>query len=82
MTTAGTSPEDVARIAAGLTKAQRTRFLRDGHLLVPTQISWRKADRLSALGIGTIYPFHQRWLGRIYLTCNGRQHLQEQNNVR
>lgn len=46
-----------------------------GSLLIPKQISWRRAKRIQAAGAGTIYPFHERWLGRIDITPAGRAAL-------
>lgn len=44
-----------------------------GSLLVPTQISWRRATRIVKAGLATMYPFHQRWQGRVDITEAGRQ---------
>lgn len=55
-----------------LTDTEKRALLLDGHLLVPKQISWRRAAQLEKLGYATIYPFHQRWLGRLDLTEAGR----------
>lgn len=58
-----------------LTEPQRRAVTRQGHLLVPKQISWRRAAQLEKRGLATIYPFHQRWLGRLDLTDAGRAAL-------
>lgn len=61
---------DVATMWPGLAELAKT-----GSLLVPTNISWRKAQRLVGAGLATIYPFHQRWQGRLDITDKGRSTL-------
>lgn len=58
-----------------MTEAER--LARDGHLLVPKQISWRRAAQLVTLGHATLYPFHERWLGKLSITDLGRAALQK-----
>lgn len=41
-------------------------------LFVPTQISWRRAQQFVGRGWATLYPFHERWLGRLDVTPLGR----------
>jgi hypothetical protein len=48
-----------------LDQAQARKLAAQGHLLVPTQISWRHAQQFVAAGRATLYPFHERWLGRL-----------------
>jgi hypothetical protein len=43
-----------------------------GYLLVPRQISWRKAQKVVSRGWATLHPFHERWMGRLELTAAGR----------
>jgi hypothetical protein len=43
-----------------------------GTLLIPQQLSWRRADRIVKAGLATMYPFHRRWQGRIDITEAGR----------
>ncbi|ACA18427.1 hypothetical protein M446_4069 [Methylobacterium sp. 4-46] len=45
---------------------------RTGQCLVPSDLSWRRADQVVALGLGTLDPHHQRWLGLLTLTEAGR----------
>ena len=58
-----------AEIAAGLSEAlshsQLRAIVRDGYLLVPTHISWRRADGFVSAGAASLYPFHRRWQGRL-----------------
>jgi len=66
--------EDPTAIAAGLTKALRSALLwlaRKESLLVPKQLSWRRSYMLQARGVCSVYPFHQRWLGRADITPLG-----------
>jgi len=58
-----------------LSEAQKRAFRR-GFLIVPREISWRRADKLVRDGLATIYPFHERWQGRLDLTRAGRSALQ------
>jgi hypothetical protein len=51
------------------------KLLERGCLLVPTHISWRRADQLVRIGLCTLYPFHQRWQGRLDLSAAGRDAL-------
>jgi hypothetical protein len=60
-----------------LSEAEKRKLLKDGSLLVPKQISWRRAAQMEKLGHATIYPFHQRWLGRLDITEAGRNALSE-----
>jgi hypothetical protein len=46
-------------------------------LLVPKQISWRRASALVRPGYATLYPFYDRWLGRLQITDKGRAALGE-----
>lgn len=61
-----------------LTDALKRRLQRDGFLLVPKHISWRRASQMQNAGIGTIYPFHERWLGRFDITPAGRAALAQE----
>ncbi|MBA9067481.1 hypothetical protein FHR71_001211 [Methylobacterium sp. RAS18] len=47
-------------------------LMRTGECLVPTELSWRRADHLVKSGFATINPHHQRWLGKLTLTASGR----------
>ena len=47
-------------------------LLRTGECLVPTELSWRRADQLVKASFATINPHHQRWLGKLTLTDSGR----------
>lgn len=60
-----------------------TALAKRGSLLVPTQISWRRANRLVVARMATIYPFHERWLGRVDVTERGRAaaHGQDESAV-
>lgn len=58
---------DIEKLWPGLSTLNRKKSL-----LVPTDISWRRAHRLVRAGLATIYPFHQRWQGRIDITDLGR----------
>jgi hypothetical protein len=44
-----------------------------GPLLVPKQISWRRANTLVKRQWAELYPFHERWLGRLTITDAGRR---------
>ena len=61
-----------------LSETEKRKLLKDGSLLVPKQISWRRAAQMEKLGHATIYPFHQRWLGRLDLTELGRTALSQE----
>ena len=44
-----------------------------GTLYAPKQISWRRAYALQSLGFATVYPFHNRWQGRVRITEKGTE---------
>ena len=63
------------------TKAEKragARLLRGGSALVPTEVSWRIAEKMKRLGWATLYPFHERWLGRMEITEAGRAALRSE----
>jgi hypothetical protein len=47
-------------------------LVRTGECLLPTDLSWRRAHQVVALGLATIDPHHQRWLGKLSLNAAGR----------
>jgi hypothetical protein len=61
----------IDRLHPGLTQLARA-----GSLLVPKQLSWRRAAALAKAGLASIYPFHERWLGRADITEAGRDRAQ------
>jgi hypothetical protein len=51
------------------------RLGRQGFMLVPTDISWRRAASIERKGWATCYPFHHRWQGKLTITDAGRRAL-------
>lgn len=46
-------------------------LIRTGECLVPSDLSWRRADEIVTAGFATIDPHHQPSLGRLMLTPTG-----------
>ncbi len=69
--TAAARRSSVSRIT-GVPDRVLQRLRHDGDLLVPRHISWRRAAVLVRHGYATLYPFHQRWLGKLDITPAGR----------
>lgn len=67
---------DTAILLYGVPNDLLRQFALIGMMLVPTEISWRRASAIQRRGWGTVYPFHQRWQGRLDITDLGRQELQ------
>jgi hypothetical protein len=59
------------RLYPGITKLSKL-----GALSVPKQLSWRRAVKLQKVGIATVYPFSERWLGVAEITPYGREVVQ------
>jgi len=47
-------------------------LIRTGECLVPSDLSWRRADEIVKAGFGAIDPHHHSSLGRLALTAAGR----------
>jgi hypothetical protein len=62
----------VKRIATDGPYPGLTLLHRKGTLLAPVDISWRRAAKLVKNGLATLYPFHNRWQGKVDITEKGR----------